>query len=83
MVSLKKTKDRVCFEVQDSGIGVPSSERKDLFRKFFRATNARKDQPNGNGIGLFVVRSVAQAHGGDAYYEPLEKGSLFGFWLPL
>lgn len=83
VISLTQAEGKVSFEVSDSGIGVPPSERKDLFRKFFRATNARKEQPNGNGIGLFVVKSVAQAHGGDAYYEPLEHGSLFGFWLPI
>ncbi len=71
------------FEVRDSGIGVPEDERGDLFKKFYRATNARKEQPNGNGIGLFVVKTVAEAHGGEAYFKPLKPGSLFGFWLPL
>lgn len=82
-ITLKTAEGRVSFEVTDRGIGVPVSERKDLFRKFFRATNARKEQPNGNGIGLYVVKNIAQAHGGDAYYESQTDGSLFGFWLPI
>lgn len=82
-VSLHKDGDAVRFEVADAGIGVPLSERKDLFKKFYRAANARKEQPNGNGIGLFVVKTVAEAHGGDVYYRPLEVGSLFGFRIPV
>ncbi len=73
---------RVVFEVSDMGMGVPESERKNLFSKFYRAANARKQQPDGNGIGLFVVKSIAEAHGGGAYYKPQSKGSLFGIWLP-
>lgn len=81
-ISLKENDGRISFEVADSGIGVPQNERKNLFTKFYRAKNARLEQPDGNGIGLFVVKTIAQAHGGDAYYKPLEKGSLFGLWIP-
>jgi signal transduction histidine kinase len=83
IIDLKQADKQITFEVTDSGIGVPESERKNLFTKFYRAANARKEEPNGNGIGLFVVKTIAQGHGGDAYYKPLDKGSLFGFWLPL
>jgi len=79
---LRRTPEKVYFEVVDHGIGVPKEERKSLFNKFYRATNARKEQPNGNGIGLFVVKTVVNTHGGDVYYEPQPDGSLFGFWLP-
>lgn len=82
LVSVSRTGGRVDFTVRDHGIGVPKEERRHLFDKFYRATNARKEQPNGNGIGLFVVQTVARAHDGDAYYEPQsDGGSLFGFWL--
>ena len=69
------------FEVADKGMGVPEEERKSLFGKFYRAQNARKQQPDGNGIGLFVVKSIAESHKGGVYYKPLSSGSLFGFWL--
>ena len=74
--------DGAHLEVSDQGIGVPKSEHGDLFGKFFRASNARKIYPNGNGVGLFVVKTIAEAHGGQAYFRPLEHGSLFGFTLP-
>jgi two-component system sensor histidine kinase SenX3 len=78
-VVLKGTDKEVVFEVSDQGMGVPETERKNLFSKFYRAGNARKEQPDGNGIGLFVVKSIAEGHGGEAYYKPLNPGSLFGF----
>ena len=74
---------RLYFEVIDSGIGVPPPERKNLFTKFYRAKNARTEQPDGNGIGLFVVKTVAESHDGEAYYSPQATGSLFGFWIPI
>ncbi|HEX4774681.1 MAG TPA: ATP-binding protein [Candidatus Saccharimonadales bacterium] len=83
VVTLKQTASRVYFEVTDTGIGVPKADRKYLFSKFYRATNVRQDHPNGNGLGLFVVKVVVQAHGGDTYFKPLKQGSLFGFWIPL
>lgn len=74
---------KVTFEVEDQGMGVPQEERPHLFAKFYRAQNARREQPDGNGIGLYVVRQIIRGHGGDTYYEPIEGGSRFGFWLPL
>lgn len=83
VVTLKQDDGKVYFEIRDSGIGVPAEEQKSLFTKFYRATNARKEHPNGNGIGLFVVKTVVVEHGGNVYYQPLEHGSVFGFWLPI
>jgi signal transduction histidine kinase len=83
-VHLIEEKGRVRFEVIDQGMGVPEEARKSLFGKFYRAQNARKQQPDGNGIGLYVVKSIAEGHGGEAYYKPAEgSGSIFGFWIPI
>lgn len=82
-IALREENDRVYFEVTDQGMGVPEAERPNLFGKFYRAQNARQQQPDGNGIGLYVVRNIAEGHGGEAYYQPLEHGSLFGLWLPV
>jgi signal transduction histidine kinase len=82
-VDLRVEDDMIIFEVLDEGMGVPVDEREHLFGKFYRAVNARTEEPDGNGIGLYVVRSIARKHGGDAYYEPRHQGSMFGFWIPL
>jgi signal transduction histidine kinase len=71
-------------EVHDTGIGVPEAEREHLFTKFFRATNARKQRPDGTGVGLFLAKKVVVAHGGHIMFDSVEgEGSMFGFRLPI
>ena len=83
-VSLKVDGDWCRFTVKDKGIGVPVAERAQLFTKFYRATNARKQRPDGTGVGLFLAKKVINAHGGDVIFESEEgKGSTFGFSLPI
>ena len=83
-VALKIEGDRCQFTVKDKGIGVPASEQAQLFTKFYRATNARRQRPDGTGVGLFLAKKVINAHGGNVIFESEEgKGSTFGFSLPL
>lgn len=70
--------------VHDTGIGVPKSEQAHLFTKFFRATNARRQRPDGTGVGLFLAKKVIVAHGGSMVFESVEgEGSTFGFRIPV
>ncbi len=74
----------VVFAVKDAGIGVPQAEQSQLFSKFYRASNARKQRPDGTGVGLFLAKKVIDAHGGKVIFESVEgQGSTFGFRLPL
>lgn len=83
-VTLKKTGDMIEFKVKDNGIGVPADQQDQLFGKFFRATNARKQRPDGTGVGLFLAKKVIDAHGGEIIFSSKEnKGSTFGFRLPI
>lgn len=83
-VSLAVVANRVEFTVKDTGIGVPAAEQAQLFNKFFRATNARRQRPDGTGVGLFLAKKVIDAHDGKIIFESKEnKGSTFGFSLPL
>ena len=83
-VTLANVKGWVEFSVIDKGIGVPKEEQVDLFGKFFRATNARKQRPDGTGVGLFLAKKVIDAHDGEIIFESQEgKGSTFGFRLPI
>jgi signal transduction histidine kinase len=83
-VELAVVGNQVQFTVKDSGIGVPAAERDQLFTKFFRATNARKQRPDGTGVGLFLAKKVIDAHDGKIVFESEEgKGSTFGFRLPI
>lgn len=70
--------------VHNDGIGVPESEKAHLFTKFFRATNARKQRPDGTGVGLYLAKKVITAHGGTMVFESeLNQGTTFGFRLPI
>ena len=83
-VNLAVVDNHVEFTVKDTGIGVPIAEQEQLFGKFFRATNARKQRPDGTGVGLFLAKKVIDAHDGTIIFESKEgKGSTFGFRLPL
>jgi signal transduction histidine kinase len=83
-VSLKKVGDFVEFTIKDTGIGVPKQQQEQLFSKFFRATNARKQRPDGTGVGLFLAKKVIDAHHGEVIFSSVEgKGSTFGFKLPV
>lgn len=83
-VTLKEVGGSVELKIVDTGIGVPESEQSRLFKKFFRATNARRARPDGTGIGLFLAKKVVGDHGGEIIFESQEgKGSTFGFRLPL
>lgn len=83
-VSLRKIDNAVQFTIKDSGIGVPKEQQEQLFTKFFRATNARKQRPDGTGVGLFLAKKVIDAHDGEIIFASTEgKGSTFGFRLPI
>ena len=83
-ISLVQRAGEIVFKVVDHGIGVPVTERAQLFTKFYRASNAKKQRPDGTGIGLFMAKKVIVAHGGSIIFETKEgQGSTFGFKLPL
>ena len=81
-VTLSHTASVVEFKVIDQGIGVPKAEQHKLFVKFSRASNARKQRPDGTGIGLFMAKKVIVALDGAIIFKSEEgKGSTFGFRL--
>lgn len=71
-------------EVHDRGIGVPKEALGQLFTKFYRADNARRQRPDGTGVGLYLAKRVVVEHGGELIVDSTEgKGSVFGFRLPI
>lgn len=76
--------DDVVFTVKDTGIGVPVSEQSGLFTKFYRASNAKKQRPDGTGVGLYLAKKIITAHDGKIVFSTVEgRGSTFGFRLPI
>lgn len=83
-VSLDADAHNVIFEVQDTGIGVPKAQQKNLFTKFYRADNARHVRPDGTGLGIYLAKRVMDDHGGEIIFHSTEgKGSTFGFKMPI
>jgi PAS domain S-box-containing protein len=75
--------DEVVLEVSDTGIGIPEDEQPRLFTRFFRSTIATERETQGTGLGLFIVKHVAEAHGGNvAVASSPGTGSTFTVRLP-
>lgn len=82
-VDFLKGKNEFQISVQDTGIGIPKDQQSKVFSRFFRAGNAVKMETEGTGLGLYIARSIAQAHGGKMFFESEEgKGTTFYFTLP-
>ena len=64
--------------VRDHGTGVPVADRPHLFQRL----NRTDGNPESVGLGLWIVRLLAQAHGGDAVHRPADPGSEFVVTLP-
>jgi len=81
--SVSQDQGLIIISVQDSGIGIPKSQKGRLFSKFFRADNATKVQTSGTGLGLFMVKNIIDRHGGKIIVESEEgKGTTFIVTLP-
>jgi two-component system OmpR family sensor kinase len=74
----------VVLEVADSGPGVPAEEADRIFERFYRTDRSRTRSKGGVGLGLAIVRSVVEAHGGVVGYSARPGGgSVFRVTLPL
>lgn len=75
--------DEIYIEVEDTGIGIAPSNRNRVFEMFFREPKIR-DNIQGTGMGLAIVKSVVEQHGGRVYLKSEEgRGSTFGIILPV
>ena len=75
---------RVLVHVRDEGIGMSPETLEQLFTKFFRADNTATRGIGGTGLGLALVREIAEAHGGEVQARSeLGTGSEFTLSLPL
>jgi len=75
---------QVQIRVQDNGVGIARGELKRVFKRFYRVLAPGPAQVKGSGLGLFIVRTIARRHGGNAYAESdgTGKGTTVTIQLP-
>ncbi|OGL07080.1 MAG: hypothetical protein A3H48_01450 [Candidatus Rokubacteria bacterium RIFCSPLOWO2_02_FULL_71_18] len=75
---------RLALSVADAGIGIPAAEQGRIFEKFYRAGRSETEGRRGSGVGLALVKHVAEAHGGTVAVESRPgEGSRFTLRLPV
>ena len=79
-VALQQEAGWVAFVVTDDGSGIPEPDLPHLFGRFYRGRNATAQ--SGNGLGLAIVRAIAEAHGGTVGAENTHPGARFTLRLP-
>jgi signal transduction histidine kinase/tetratricopeptide (TPR) repeat protein len=83
-VGLRRDGENVVLEVGDEGIGIHADEIGKIFEKFFQGRNARDLSARGTGLGLTLVKHIAEAHGGKVLVESqVGQGSKFTLVLPI
>ncbi|HVC34217.1 MAG TPA: ATP-binding protein [Chloroflexota bacterium] len=75
---------RVVLSVADDGPGISATDQARIFDKFYRGSNAAARRERGSGLGLSIVRSLAELHGGSVWVESAPgQGSRFSVALPV
>jgi two-component system phosphate regulon sensor histidine kinase PhoR len=75
--------NNICIKVADNGIGINRIDQKHIFDKFYRASTGNIHKFKGLGLGLYYVKKIAEAHGGDVTVSSKPgKGSIFTITMP-
>jgi two-component system, OmpR family, sensor kinase len=78
------TRREVVVEVADSGPGLPAEDAARVFERFYRADASRTRTSGGSGLGLSIVASLVQAHGGRVELDTAPgRGTVFRVLLPV
>jgi two-component system, sensor histidine kinase and response regulator len=83
-IKLDETSRQVCLAVSDTGTGIDSEDLPYLFDRFYRGRKIGQSNIPGSGLGLALVKEIAELHDGSVEAENRpDKGSIFHLWLPL
>jgi len=83
-LELKKSETQVEISIKDCGQGIPKSEKENVFQKFYRIGDENIRTTQGTGLGLFLSKSIVEAHGGTiSIRDNSPKGTVFTIHLNL
>ncbi len=83
-ISVRRLKEKAMVSVTDHGIGIPEEQLPFIFEKYHRGGKSEGGGIRGAGLGLFVTKSIIEAHGGRIWAESTEgKGTSMIFTVPL
>ena len=82
--SVLSDSEKVIIRIRNTGLGVSSEEINRIFERFYKVDKSRSFDVKGAGLGLYIVKSIIEMHGGQITAKSEEgKYTEFVFWLPL
>lgn len=84
-ISIGRNGDNIILEFADTGVGINSEDRQKLFHKFVRGAASSLINPNGSGLGLYIIKQIIKQHHGNIEFksEGEGKGTTFIVTLPI
>lgn len=83
-VTISRTESRARFEIYNEGIGIPEEDLPNVFDRFYKSDKSRGEDKKGVGLGLYFVKTIVSAHGGEIRAESREGiDTRFTMELPL
>ena len=82
-IQVRHTADRTLCIIRNTGDGIPASELPHIFERFYKSDRSRGLDKTGTGLGLYLVKSIVNLHGGEVTVRSVEQEYCeFLFWLP-
>jgi Signal transduction histidine kinase len=83
-VALSHAENDICVKIRNTGAGIAPEEQPLIFGRFYKTDKSRSHDKNGMGLGLYLVRTIIQMHGGDITVQSVEgEYCEFEFHLPI
>lgn len=84
LVTIEENNGELVTTVEDNGVGIPEDKLKDIFERFVQVDKTLSRNREGSGIGLSLIKSLVEMHGGNVSLESkLSIGSKFSFTIPI